>query len=255
MEYRRNDPELAELFSRYKRTGNVTLRNQLVVAYMDLATSMARRFQSRGEPLEDLEQVARLALVRAVERFDPDHGVPFPGYAIPTLLGELKRYFRDKTWSGSVRRSIKELLPRVRTAAEELELQLGRPAKPAEVAEHLGVSVEDVIEALEAGRSYKAASLSAPRNDSGETLGSSLAGKGNTIDLATTRLMLSGLVGHLDERKQMIIHGRFVDDLSQEEIARRLGISQMHVSRLLRAALAEMAELARAGDDSGVSTQ
>lgn len=241
----RNEAELERLFVRYRRSGSVALRNQLVVEYIDLAGAMAHRFAGRGEPMEDLEQVARFALIRAVERFDPERGVPFPGFAIPTILGELKRYFRDRTWSGSIRRSVKELVPRVRSATEELELDLGRPPRPNEIAEHLGVSVEEVIEALEAGRWYKARSLSAPLRDGSGTLGSSLASKENQMEAATTHMLVTALVDQLDERKQKIIHARFVDELSQDEIAKRLGISQMHVSRLLRAALQELAELSQ----------
>ncbi len=204
---------------------------------------MARRFAGRGEPMEDLEQVARFALVRAVERFDPDRGVPFIGFAIPTILGELKRHFRDRTWSGSVRRAVKELLPRVRAAAEELDGKLGHPANPREVAEHLGVSVEEVIEALEAGRWYRATSLSRPGPNGGEGLSSTLTSDDNSIQMSTDRMFLSSLLGRLDEREQHIVLSRFVNDMSQEQIAREIGISQMHVSRLLRKALAKLGEM------------
>ena len=249
----RDEEAIQRVFLRYRRTGSVALRNELVFEYMDLASAMAHRFRNRGEPMEDLEQVARFGLIRAVERFDPERGVPFPGFAIPTILGELKRYFRDRTWSGSVRRSVKELVPRVRSAMEDLEFELGRSPRPAEVAEHLGMSVEDVIEALEAVRWYKARSLSTPVREGGESLGSMIASSENQMDAATTRMLVSSLVSQLDERKQKIIHGRFVDELSQDEIAARLGISQMHVSRLLRAALQELAEMSDSNGSDGTN--
>ncbi|MGB6058994.1 MAG: sigma-70 family RNA polymerase sigma factor, partial [Microthrixaceae bacterium] len=237
------DRRSRELFERYTRSRAVGIRNELVVLHLDIASAMARRFAGRGEPMEDLEQVARFALVRAVERFDPDRGVPFIGFAIPTILGELKRHFRDRTWSGSVRRAVKELLPRVRAAAEELDGKLGHPANPREVAEHLGVSVEEVIEALEAGRWYRATSLSRPGPNGGEGLSSTLTSDDNSIQMSTDRMFLSSLLGRLDEREQHIVLSRFVNDMSQEQIAREIGISQMHVSRLLRKALAKLGEM------------
>lgn len=233
----------AELFAKYHRTGAVAARNELVVLYLDVASAMARRFAGRGEPVEDLEQVARFALVRAVERFDPERGVPFIGFAVPTILGELKRHFRDRTWSGSVRRAVKELLPRVRSSAETLDAELGRPANAHEVAEHLGVSVEDVIEALEAGRWYRAASLSRPGPNGGEGLASTIPADDRGIQISTDRMFLSSLLTRLDEREQHIVIARFVNDMSQDQIAKEIGISQMHVSRLLRRALGKLGEM------------
>ena len=239
------DAENLELFRRYKTSGSVRLRNELVMRHKGVAEAMARRFAGRGEPLEDLEQVAHFALIRSVERFDPDRGIPFVGFAVPTLLGELKRHFRDRTWSGSVRRSIKELLPRVRTATEELEALTGRTATPSDVAEHLGVSVDDVIEALEAGRSYRASSLSAPSSSGGGGIEERIATNDDGIGLSVDRMLIESLLEHLEERERKIVVLRFFGEMSQDQIAAELGISQMHVSRLLRRSLEQLSTIAR----------
>jgi RNA polymerase sigma-B factor len=238
------DAENLELFKRYRDSGSVKLRNELVMRHRGVAEAMARRFAGRGEPLEDLEQVAHFALIRSVERFDPDRGIPFVGFAVPTVLGELKRHFRDRTWSGSVRRSIKELLPRVRSATEEIEALTGRTAKPTDVAEHLGVSLEDVIEALEAGRSYRAGSLSAP-GPSGGGIEDRLASNDDGIGLSVDRMLIESLLEHLPERERKVIVLRFFGEMSQDQIAAELGISQMHVSRLLRRSLEQLSAIAR----------
>lgn len=239
------DAENLELFVRYRASGSVKLRNELVMRHKGVAEAMARRFSGRGEPLEDLEQVAHFALIRAVERFDPDRGIPFVGFAVPTLLGELKRHFRDRTWSGSVRRSVKELLPRVRAATEELEALTGRTATPSDVAEHLGVSVEDVLEALEAGRSYRAGSLSAPGPDGGGGIEDRIASPEDGIALSVDRVLIESLLEHLEERERKIVVLRFFGEMSQDQIAEELGISQMHVSRLLRRSLEQLSAIAR----------
>lgn len=242
------DAENLELFRAYRASGAVGSRNELVVRYVGVAEALARRFAGRGEPLEDLEQVARFALVRAVERFDPDRGVPFVGFAVPTVLGELKRHFRDRTWSGSVRRAVKELLPRVRAATEELEAASGRSATPSEVADHLGISVDDVLEALEAGRWYRADSLSRPGIDGGEPLAARVASKSDDIALSVDRVLLKSLIERLGEREQRIVVARFYDELTQDQIAAQLGISQMHVSRLLRRALEQLSSMVSEND-------
>lgn len=246
------DPEAdaanLELFVRYRASGSVQIRNDLVLRYRGVANAIARRFSGRGEPLEDLEQVAHFALIRAVERFDPDRGVPFVGFAVPTVLGELKRHFRDRTWSGSVRRSIKELLPRVRAATEEIESETGRTATPPEIASYLGVDVEDVLAALEAGRSYRATSLSAPGAGASTGLEERLAAVDDGIGLAVDRMMLESLLERLPERERRIVVLRFFGELSQDQIAKELGISQMHVSRLLRRSLEQLSDAVRDRD-------
>lgn len=232
-------------FRRYRETGSVRLRNELVVAHRGVAEAMARRFSGRGEPLDDLEQVANFALIRAVERYDPDRGIPFVGFAVPTILGELKRHFRDRTWSGTVRRSVKELLPRVRAAAEEIESLTARAATPAQIAEHLGVSVDEVIEALEAGRSYRAGSLSVSGPDGGTDLGERMPSADDGIGLTVDRMLLESLLDRLEERERRIVVLRFFGEMSQDRIAEEIGISQMHVSRLLRRSLEQLSEMVR----------
>lgn len=242
------DAEALRLFARYRRTNAVRIRNEIVVMHLGVAEALARRFAGRGEPLEDLEQVARFALVRAVERFDPERGVPFVGFAVPTILGELKRHFRDRTWSGSVRRAVKELLPRVRSATEELEAEHGRSATPQEVAEHLGISVDEVLEALEAVRWYRAGSLSRPGVDGGEGISGRLAAPDDGIGLAVDRVLITELLSHLEPRERRIVEARFFNEMSQDQIAAEVGVSQMHVSRLLRRSLEQLGELARERD-------
>lgn len=247
------DAETLEMVREYRRRGTVELRNRIVERHVGVAEALARRFSGRGEPLEDLEQVAHFALIKAVERYDPERGVPLVGFAVPTILGELKRHFRDRTWSGTVRRSIKELLPRVRTAAEEVESATGRSATPAQIAEQLGVDEDDVIEALEAGRSYRAGSLSAPAHDDGEALGDRLPASEDGIGAATDRMVIQELLTHLPDRERRIVELRFYREMSQDAIAAEVGISQMHVSRLLRRSLAQLSAIARDGVD-GIRT-
>lgn len=242
------DERLLELFEEYRRTGSVELRNRLVVEHTGVAEALARRFANRGEPLSDLEQVAQFALIRSVERYDPERGIPFVGFAVPTILGELKRHFRDKTWSGTVRRSVKELLPRVRTATEELEAATGRAATPAQIAEHLGVSVDDVLEALDAGRSYRAGSLSAPGPTGGDTAADRLVSDDDAVGRSVDRMLVEQLLEQLPERERKILVMRFFGEMSQDAIAAEIGVSQMQVSRLLRKSLDQLSRIARAGD-------
>lgn len=242
------DAETLAMFERYQRSGAVSLRNELVVRHTGVAEALARRFANRGEPLEDLEQVAQFALIRAVERFDPERGIPFIGFAVPTILGELKRHFRDRTWSGTVRRSIKELLPRVRTASEELEADTGRAPTPEQIAEHLGAAIDDVLEALEAGRSYRAGSLSTPGPTGGDSVGDRLPSDDRSIGMSVDRMLIEQLLEQLPERERRIVTLRFFGEMSQDAIADEIGISQMHVSRLLRRSLEQLSELARADE-------
>ncbi|MDQ2678704.1 MAG: sigma-70 family RNA polymerase sigma factor [Actinomycetota bacterium] len=238
------------LFEQYKATGAVRLRNELVVRHRSVAEAVARRFSGRGEPLEDLTQVAHFALIRAVERYDPERGVPFVGFAVPTILGELKRHFRDKTWSGTVSRSVKELLPRVRAATESIEMETGSSATPAQIAEHLGVDIEQVIEALDAGRSYKASSLSTPGPSGGTPMGERIVAREDGIGASVDKVLVESLLEQLDDRGRRIVELRFYGEMSQDAIAKELGISQMHVSRLLRRALEQLSEIAREAEES-----
>ncbi len=229
-----------ELFREYTESRAQSVRNSIVERYTGLAVALARRFENRGEPLEDLIQVASMALVGAVERFDPQQGAAFSSFATPTILGELKRHFRDKTWSVKVPRGIKELHLRVSPAVAELHAALGRGPTIPELAAHLGVSDEEVVEAMEAGAAYKPGALSAPDGE-GESREDRLLGE-EEMGYANieARVTVRALMEKLPERERSIVYLRYFEDLTQSEIADRIGVSQVHVSRLLREALGRL---------------
>ncbi len=228
------------LFREYTESRSQSVRNTIVERYTGLAVALARRFENRGEPLEDLIQVASMALVGAVERFDPQQGAAFSSFATPTILGELKRHFRDKTWSVKVPRGIKELHLRVSPAVAELHASLGRGPTIPELAAHLGVSDEEVVEAMEAGAAYKPGALSTPDGD-GESREDRLLGEEDQgFSNIEARVTVRALMEKLPERERSIVYLRYFEDLTQSEIADRIGVSQVHVSRLLREALARL---------------
>jgi RNA polymerase sigma-B factor len=239
-------------FRAYREQPTVEARNQLVEAHLGLARSLARRFAGRGEPLEDLEQVAFEGLAKAVERFDPNRGTSFAAFAVPTVVGEIKRHFRDHTWATKVPRAAKELATRLATAAELLTSHLGRAPRVAELAGELGVSEEAVIEALDARAAYRPASLAAPADgDEGRTLEDSLGDSDREYSRVDARLTVRNLLKVLPDRERRILELRYFEELSQDEIASRVGISQMHVSRLLRRVLDLLSEAeAPTGDAS-----
>ena len=226
--------ELTEQFAAYAETRDNSLRDQLVGAHLGLAEYLARRFANRGEPLDDLVQVASLGLIKAVDRFDPSRGVAFSTYATHTIVGELKRHFRDKGWAVRAPRRMQELYLSLGKVVAALGQELGRSPTIAELAAEVQVSEEEVLEALEAGQAYRATSLDAPTGtEDGETLGARLGGEDASLEDAESRATLSPLLGQLGRRERLILHLRFFEGLTQSEIANRLGISQMHVSRLL----------------------
>ena len=239
--------EEIERFRAYRTTGDRALRNELLADYRGLAISLAQRMARRGEPLEDLVQVAELAMLRAIERFDPDREVSFAAFAVPTVLGELKRHFRDHTWSVRVPRPTKELYVRLRSAVGELTLALGRAPTVRELATHLGVYEEQVLEAMEAGAGYRSASMSARSVQAHADVVGQRIGESDPGEQSLTRVTLQRVMGELPERERRILYLRFFEDRTQAEIGAELGISQMHVSRLLRATLATLsAQLADA---------
>lgn len=234
------DDALATRFRAYRSSGDRALRDELVRSQMGLATAVARRFARRGEPLDDLIQVANYGLVRAVERFDPEHGAPFAGFAVPTIMGEIKRHFRDHTWSGKVPRGTKELATRVNGAVEGLTGDLGRAPTVPEIAERLSVSVDAVVEALDAQQLYRPGSLSPVGSErAGDHPGLAVTDHG--LSLVEDKLTVERLLRTLPERERRILELRFYDELTQSEIAEVVGVSQMHVSRLIRHALAQLA--------------
>jgi len=237
----RRPHEIRQSFMDYADSGDERLRNRLVEEHLGLAHQLARRFTNRGEPYDDLVQVASMALVKSVDRFEPDRGVEFSTFATRTIIGELKRHFRDKGWAIRAPRRIQELYLAVRPAIESLTQELGRPPTVVEIADTVGASEESVLEALEASQRYRTASIdAADRHDSSMALrlGQVDTGYSGTDD----RMLLALSMADLPEREQMIIRLRFVDGLTQSEIAARVGISQMHVSRLLASSLAQLKE-------------
>jgi RNA polymerase sigma-B factor len=226
------------------------LRDQLIEAHLGLAEYLARRFANRGEPLDDLVQVASLGLVKAVERFDPERGLEFTTFATPTIVGELKRHFRDKGWAVRVPRRVQELHLRVTRVIDDLATEFGRSPTVQEIAHRAGTTEDEVVEAIDAGSAYRSASLDAGRSDDDESPG--LLGQLGDVDpelaRAERRAALGPLISGLPEREQVMLYLRFYEGMTQSEIAKRLGISQMHVSRLLSRSLQQLRELAETPD-------
>jgi len=220
------------------------VRQRLIEAYVPLAEHLARRFRNRGEPLEDLVQVACLALVKSVDGFDHSRGAAFTSYAIPMILGELKRHFRDKGWNVRVPRRLQELRLDIGRAGGDLAQRLGHSPTVPELAEHLGVGEDDIIEAMESGHAYRALSLHAPvaGEESGTELAEMLGGLDPDLENVDNREALRPLIGRLPVREQRIIVMRFFGNMTQSQIAGQLGISQMHVSRLLAHAIGVLRE-------------
>ncbi|MBE2315657.1 SigB/SigF/SigG family RNA polymerase sigma factor [Solirubrobacter sp. CPCC 204708] len=236
--------EVAALFERYRAEGDPYAQEQLVERFLPLARHLARKYIS-GNEREDVEQVAALGLLKAIDRFDPGRGLAFTSFAVPTILGEVKRYFRDLGWTVRVPRSVQELVPRVEKGTEELTAKLGRTPTADEVAERCGVSVEDVLEARGSASAHRADSLDRPVAEEGEASRGDLMGDvdpgfAHVEQAVDVRRMLASL----PEREQKIVRLRFEGDLTQREIAEHVGLSQMHVSRLLRDALTLLAEQA-----------
>ncbi len=234
--------ELRAKFVEFAQTGDVRLRDELVAAHLGLAEYLARRFANRGEPLDDLVQVASLGLLKAVGRYDPERGVEFSTYATHTIVGELKRHFRDRGWAIRAPRRMQELYLRLGKVVGTLGQELGRSPTIAELAVEVEVSEEEVLEALEAGQAYRFASLDAPApgDGEGESLGTRIGFEDPEMLSAERRATLSPLLDRLPEREKLILHLRFFEGLTQSEIATRLGISQMHVSRLLARSVAQL---------------
>jgi RNA polymerase sigma-B factor len=235
-------PDL-ELFARIKVDGDPHAREQLIERYLPLARRLARRYQHTDEPIEDLMQVASIGLLKAVDRFDCSREVMFSSYAVPTILGELKRHFRDRTWSVRVPRDLQELALRVDQTVTRLSLGKRRSPSVGEVARAVEVSEEQVLEALEAMGAYRASSLDAPRSTREEETESAAEALGHDdqgFDRAEERATLEPLLGRISPREQTVLRLRFGEDLTQAEIGERIGVSQMQVSRLIRQALARL---------------
>jgi RNA polymerase sigma-B factor len=239
--------EVHALFARYHTAQDASAREDLVLAHENLAVYLARKFAGRGEPLEDIIQVARIGLLKAIDRYDPARGIEFTTYATPTIVGEIKRHFRDKLWAIRVPRRLRELNYTLMRAVEELSQRLGRSPTIPEIGEWAGVAFDDVIEAMEVGRAYSPASFDADGAEGDEehavSLLDTVGGEDRAIESLEDQTTLDAALALLPDRARRIVRMRFFDDLSQAEIARRLGISQMHVSRILRNALSQLRAL------------
>jgi RNA polymerase sigma-B factor len=217
-------------------------REQLISGYFPVAEHIARRFAGRGEPLDDLIQVATLGLINAVDRFEPARGSHFLSFAVPTITGEVRRHFRDHGWSTRVPRRLKDLHIAIRRTLAELSQQLGRAPRPSEIADRLGLPVSEVIEGLQAGEAYRSSSLDEMlgARDGAATLAEFIGGMDAELGLIDDREVLRPLLAELAPREQTILVLRFFHQLTQTQIAEQVGISQMHVSRVLRQTLTSL---------------
>jgi RNA polymerase sigma-B factor len=232
------------VFDRFQQDHDPATREELVERYLPLARHLARRYKGRGE-IDDLYQVAAFALVKAIDRFDPDRGLAFTSFAVPTILGELKRYFRDHGWAVRVPRDVQELKLRLDRTVEAMTTELGRSPTPAELGDRLDVPVEQVIEALGAATAHYPDSLDRPVTEDGEeAINLLVAGNDPGYAQVENAELVDGLLATLPERERLILKLRFEDELTQAEIGRRLGVSQMHISRLIRQSIATLQGIA-----------
>ncbi|MGH7918427.1 MAG: SigB/SigF/SigG family RNA polymerase sigma factor [Candidatus Dormibacteraceae bacterium] len=239
--------ELRELHRRFRESEDEAerdrIKDELVRAYEGLVYFLARRFQNRGEPLDDIAQVGFLGLIKAIDRFDPSLGNEFTTFATPTIAGEIKRYFRDKGWSIRFPRRLQELHQQVVRTNELLKNELNRQPTVQEVADRLGVETNDVLESMESGSAHAPLSIDSTvdrEEGEGRQLSEIVGTEDENLDRVEMRDVLARAMAHLSEREQKILAMRFVDEMSQAEVAKRLGISQMHVSRLQRAATEQL---------------
>jgi RNA polymerase sigma-B factor len=242
-----------ELLRRYHEGGDLEARQQLIEQYLPLVRSLARRYANRGEQLEDLVQVGSIGLIKAIDRFDVERGVELTTYATPNIIGEIKRHFRDKGWSVRVPRGLQELNVRLSQLLERLTVELERSPTIPELAEAAGVTEEEVLEALESGQAYTTVSLSGPVGSGEEGELDPLESLGeleHEYEISEDRAVLAPGLSILDERERRILHLRFWGGLTQSQIAQQVGISQMHVSRLIRRSLEKVRAHIAAGHET-----
>ena len=238
--------DLELLFRGWQEDGDQRAREALVRRFTPLARGLARRYDRSSEPQDDLMQVAMLGLLKAIDRFDPDRGNAFASFAVPTILGEMRRYFRDSGWGVHVPRSLQERALKVGEAQETLTKDRGRAPTVGELATYLELSIEEVGEALQTARVYDVISLDAPRGGDEEdscSFGESIGQLDTRYELVELDVTICGALGELPPRERRILHMRFVEELTQTQIAQRVGISQMQVSRLLRRSLDRIRQL------------
>jgi RNA polymerase sigma-B factor len=238
------------LFARYREHGDAAARDQIINQCLPLAKKLARRFAQSGEPIDDLLQVASIGLIKAVDRFDHTRGNAFSSFAVPCILGELKRHFRDMGWAAHVPRALQERVLKVQALTERLSIELGRSPTAAELAAAAGESLEDVLEAMEAATAHDSVSLDAPlsRGSTGSdgTYADSVGEVDRELELIEYRSVVTGTLRALPERERQLLALRFGEDMTQSEIAARVGLSQMHVSRLIRRTLGRLSTVAGA---------
>src|SRR6476620_9262577 len=232
------------LLLRYHQHGDAAAREELVERFLPLARQLARRYQRTNEPLDDLMQVASLGLVKAIDRFDPARGTAFSTYAVPTILGELKRHFRDRGWSVHVPRDVQERILKVERATAELPAKLGHTPTVHEIAERIQATDEEVLEAMHASQGHHAVSLDATsttgEGDEPAPLRDRIGADDLSFDTVEYGEAIGPVLKEISERDRMVLHLRFVEDMTQSEIAERVGVSQMHVSRILRATIEKL---------------
>ena len=234
-----------ELFRLYKEDGDEEARDQLIVSHLNLVRFLASKFKNRGEPLDDLVQVGTIGLIKAIDRFDPARGLEFTTFATPTIMGEIKRHFRDKGWSVRVPRRLQELSAKVGQATDELTSELNRTPTVAEIAERLGTTVDEVLEAMESSSAYSSVPLEgggANDDDDAPSVLDRFATEDEDLTSLDDRMVISETIADFSPREQEVIRMRFDDGLTQVEIAERLGISQVQVSRLLHRVLERVQE-------------
>jgi RNA polymerase sigma-B factor len=234
-----------KLLERYRRTRDETVREELVSRFLPFARGLALRYRGGSEPTDDLIQVASLGLVKAIDRFEPERGVPFTAFAAPTILGELRRHFRDRVWTVRVPRGLQERIAQIDEAISKLTGQLGRPPSIGEIGDKLGLEAAEVLEAFEASHNRRMLSLDQPiaSGDADETAMAERIGQPDSgFETIEYRAALQESLPQLDERERLVLKLRFEDDLTQSQIAERIGFSQMHVSRILRRTLERLRE-------------
>jgi RNA polymerase sigma-B factor len=243
--------EPTELLRRWHRDRDRTVRDQLFERFLPLARKLARRYVGAGEPFDDVLQVASCGLLKALDRFDPERGTAFSSFAVPTIVGEIKRYYRDSGWAVHVPRPAQELALTIQRAEVTLTARTGRSPTVHELAQYTELSIDDVLEGLEAAAAHHATSFDAPGQGNmpeGRTLADTLAAEDTALERADERATLASVAGSLSERERRVLALRFVEDLTQSEIAAEIGVSQMQISRILRGALGKLTDLV--GDDS-----
>jgi len=231
-----------ELLRRYHETGDASAREALVERHLPLVRSLARRYAGRGEPVEDIEQVGAIGLIKAIDRFELEREVSLATYATPNVVGEIKRHFRDKGWAIRVPRALQELNAKMSATIDNLTARHGRSPTIAEIAESLDATPEEVLEAMDVGSAYTTLSLSAPLGEDSADPLEAIGGEDEGFERTDDREALAPALARLPQRERDILRMRFEEGLPQTQIAERVGLSQMHVSRLIRRALASMRE-------------